>query len=191
MSNIKPKKSSNPKSISRDNKKTWVIKLGSGGICAPFCEERGIVALGWQMVNSQLINTASKEILWDHVAKVCEFYNGDRRKISQGMGQLYRFGQECKVNDYILYYDPPNKAVNVCRVTSAALYRDFDLTNDVDCWHYRKVEYPVKPVPILDFHGSLKGSLLGPRMSFWEMKNGKIGDSPKRGRIKTEGSRHQ
>lgn len=40
---------------------------------------------------------------------------------------------------------------------------------DPDIWHYRKVEYPVDPIPILDLHGSLKGSLLGPRMSFWDM----------------------
>jgi hypothetical protein len=82
---------------------------------------------------------------------------------------LFRFGQECKPGDYVLYYDPPRKAVRVCRVSSGPLYRDFERDDRTDIWHYRKVEHPVGPIPLLDLHGSLKGSLLGPRMSFWDM----------------------
>lgn len=57
----------------------------------------------------------------------------------------------------------------MCRVTSGPLYRDFDPADPTDVWHYRRVAYPVAPIPVLDLHGSLKGGLLGPRMSFWEL----------------------
>jgi predicted Mrr-cat superfamily restriction endonuclease len=89
-----------------------------------------------------------------------------------GTGQLFKFAQECAVGDYVLYYDPPKKLVRICRVTSGLFRRDVDLAAEDDIWQCRKVEYPVKPIPILDFCGALKGRLLGPRMSFWEIGEG-------------------
>lgn len=155
------------------NNQAWVIKLGTAGVCIPFCESKKIVGIGWRMVDPKIVSTGSKVNLWDHVSRVCGFYQCDKRKISQAVGQLYRFGQECNIGDYIFYYDPPKKIVRICRVTSGPMYRDFDKNDNIDIWHYRQVEYPVKPIPVLDFHGSLKGKLLGPRMSFWTMDGGR------------------
>jgi hypothetical protein len=39
----------------------------------------------------------------------------------------------------------------------------------VDVWHYRRVEYPVPAISTLDFHGSIKGGVLGPRGTFWSL----------------------
>jgi hypothetical protein len=153
--------------------RAWGIKLGSGGICVPFCERHHIVGIGWRMVDGGMVSSGDRDRLWGHVSKVCTFYKSNR-DVGAATGQLYRFGWECKEGDYVLYYDPPQKHVRICRVISRPLYRDFDLESriegeEVDIWHYRKVEYPVAAIPILDFYGGLKGSLLGPRMSFWDM----------------------
>lgn len=149
--------------------RTWGIKLGSGGICVPFCEKYGIVGVGWKDVDPSVLAVADWDTLRKHVAETCAWYKGDRRAIGMATGQLYRFGRECSEGDYILYYDPPRKHVRVARVRSGPRFRDFDLADDADIWHYRAVEIAEKSIPILDFYGGLKGSLLGPRMSFWDL----------------------
>ncbi|MBX7074053.1 MAG: restriction endonuclease [Pirellulales bacterium] len=148
--------------------RVWGIKLGSGGVCVEFCEQRSIVGIGWQDVDPAILTTATRDDLWSHVKSACTFYTQDR-EVGAATGQLYRFGRECTPGDYVLYYNPLRKCVRVCRVVSESLYRDFDLEDETDIWHYRRVEYPSPEIPILDFYGSLKGSLLGPRMSFWDM----------------------
>jgi predicted Mrr-cat superfamily restriction endonuclease len=152
-------------------RRAWCIKLGSGGRCVPFCESHKIVGLGWKWVDPKIVAAGSREQLWNHIHEA-NFYKGDRRKIGGAAGQMYRFGQECAAGDYVFYYDPPRKHVRICRVISGPLYRNFDENQDIDIWHYRKVEYSVEPIPVLDFHGVLKGTLLGPRMSFWSMPGG-------------------
>jgi predicted Mrr-cat superfamily restriction endonuclease len=148
--------------------RVWAIKLGSGGACVPFCERHRIVGLGWKTVDAKVIASSTRDQLWSCVKQDCTFYSTNR-EVGKATGQLFRFGQDCSEGDYILYYDPPGKTVRVCRITSGPLYRDFELDDSTDIWHYRRVEYTVDPIPVLDFHGSLKGSLLGPRMSFWEI----------------------
>ncbi len=120
--------------------RAWAIKLGSGGSSIDFCEKHQIIGIGWVGVSST--------------------------------GQIFRFVEECAIGDYVIYYDPRRKRVRICRVLSEALYRDFDLSEpevNVDIWHYRRVEYPVPPIPIADFFGGLKGRLLDARMFFWEL----------------------
>ncbi len=148
--------------------RVWGIKLGSGGICVEFCRRHGIVGVGWQDVDPKLLASGTRDELWSHVKSVCAFYKQDR-EVGVGTGQLFRFGRECAAGDYILYYNPIGKCVQICRVASDSLYRDFELEDQTDIWHYRRVEYPVPAIKILDFYGRLKGSLLGPRMSFWEI----------------------
>ena len=85
-------------------------------------------------------------------------------------GQIFNFVQECAIGDYVIYYDPRRKRVRICRVISEAQYRNFELNNSqIDIWHYRRVEYPVPPISIVDFYGGLKSRLLDPRMFFWEL----------------------
>jgi len=148
--------------------RVWGIKLGSGGTCVSFCERHRIVGVGWREVQATVLATGTREELWAHVKARCDYCKDDRA-VSAATGQLFRFGQECKEQDYVLYYNPLAKTVRICRVESGPLFRDFELNDENDIWHYRRVEYPVNPIPILDFYGTLKGSLLGPRMSFWEI----------------------
>jgi hypothetical protein len=148
--------------------KVWGIKLGSGGSCVDFCERHHIVGVGWKMVDPSLVATGSKDTLWSHVKERCGFYTTDR-EVGRAVGQLFRFGRECDVGDYILYYVPRSKSVRICRIKSGPRFRDFELDDQIDIWHHREVEQTVNPIPVLDLHGSLKGGLLGPRMSFWDM----------------------
>lgn len=149
--------------------RAWAIKLGSGGRCVQFCEQRSIVGVGWKDVDADVLRSCTREQLAAHVAERCPYYSSAQQRGS-AVGQLWRFAHECAVGDYILYYDPPNKRVRVCRVTSEAAMRDFDLEAKDDIWHFRRVEYPIDPIPIVDFYGALKGRLLGPRSSFWELR---------------------
>lgn len=150
------------------SQRVWGIKLGSDGRCVSFCERHGIVGVGWKSVAPSVITRQGRDQIWAHVKSACDFYKTNR-EIGVATGQLYRFAQACAVGDYVLYYNPRGKCVRVCRVTSDSLFRDFDPDDSADIWHYRKVEYAADPIPILDFYGGLKGSLTGPRMSFWDM----------------------
>lgn len=120
------------------------------------------------MVDSTVVLAADREQLWQHVREACPWYAGNQA-VGSATGNLYRFGRECSIGDYVLYYDPPNKHVRVCRIVSDMRYRAFDLEDEEDIWHYREVEYPIPPIPILDFHGSIKGGLLSPRGTFWNL----------------------
>jgi predicted Mrr-cat superfamily restriction endonuclease len=134
----------------------------------PFCERHHIVGVGWATIDARLVKSGTRDQLWSHVKQTWASYTKNR-EIGGATGQLFRFGQECNEGDYVLYYDPPAKHVRICRIVSAPLYRAFNMEDKTDIWHYRRVEYACAPIPILDLHGSLKGSLLGPRMSFWEI----------------------
>lgn len=57
----------------------------------------------------------------------------------------------------------------MAKVTSELKRREFDPEVDIDIWLYRDVTLGARPIPIVDFYGGLKGSLLGPRMSFWAL----------------------
>lgn len=148
--------------------RAWAIKLGSGGRCVDFCEARSIVGVGWQQIDPGVLATGNREQLFSHVKAVCSYYktDGERRRAA---AQIFRFARECRAGDFILYYVPVRKQVVICRVKTDCKKRDFDLEDGTDVWLHREVEI-LRRVPLLDFHGALKGRLLGPRMSFWEMR---------------------
>jgi predicted Mrr-cat superfamily restriction endonuclease len=156
--------------------RAWAIKLGSGGRCVPFCERHSIVGIGWKNVPSNVIASASRDDIYKNLSERPE-YAGSESSFGQWTGALYRFGQACTEGDYVLYYDPGTKRVQICRVLSASEYRGFDLGAEdlkgeqVDIWHYRKIKYATEPIPILDLYGTLKGRLLGPRGTFWELRD--------------------
>jgi predicted Mrr-cat superfamily restriction endonuclease len=149
--------------------RAWAIKLGTAGICVPFCEKHGIIGVGWRSVDGAVLASSDRDGLHKHIAEACRWYGGDRQKIGQAVGQLYRFARVCAVGDFVLYYDPPKKHVQVARVTSGPLFRDFETQDAIDIWHYRKVDLVCSPIPIVEFYGGIKGSLLGPKSSFWEI----------------------
>ncbi len=154
-----------------NEQRTWAIKLGSAGVCVPFCEKHKIIGIGWKDVDPEKIKDKKYEDAWKYISGIPDLCNGDKRRIGSDTGNLNRFINECKVGDYVLYYDPPNKHVRICKVVSEALYRDFDNNNqNIDIWHYRKVEYPSKPISIIDFDGRLKGGVIGPQLSFWQLE---------------------
>src|SRR5712664_666026 len=142
--------------------RVWGIKLGSGGRCIPFCEKHKIIGVGWQDVSSAVVTNESWDKIWQHLRGIYDKNNPDKW-ISTSTGSLHRLGQQCKEGDYVLYYEPDKKRVQLCSVTSTCLYRDFDLkaldtvNEEVDIWHYRRVEYPILAIPIVDFYGALKG----------------------------------
>jgi predicted Mrr-cat superfamily restriction endonuclease len=154
--------------------RAWAIKLGGGGRCVPFCEQHQIIGIGWKNVSSSAIASGSRDDIYNNLAARPE-YSAVQGSFGQWVGSLFRFGQACSNGDYVLYYDPGQKRVQICCVQSGLQYRDFNLDatdtvgESVDIWHYRKIEFPTDPIPILDLYGSLKGKLLGPRGTFWEL----------------------
>jgi predicted Mrr-cat superfamily restriction endonuclease len=156
--------------------RAWAIKLGSGGRCVPFCEEHAIVGVGWKNVDPVVVIGGTREEIYENLAARRE-YKDNESSFGQWTGSLCRFGQTCTEGDYVLYYDPGQKRVQICRVLSALRYRDFDLEakdttgNEVDIGHYRTIEFATQPIPILDLYGAIKGKLLGPRGTFWELRD--------------------
>ena len=151
------------------SQRAWAIKLGSGGSAVDFCERHSIVGVGWEDVRPEIALLGGREELWKHLREVYPRDKVSDRKIGSSVGQLFRFAHECSVGDYVLYYDPPRKWVRICRITSDCSYRDFNNEDATDVWYLRRVEHSLDPIPILDFYGGLKGKLLGPRMSFWQL----------------------
>jgi predicted Mrr-cat superfamily restriction endonuclease len=155
-------------------KRAWAVKLGSGGRCAPFCEKHNIVGVGWQGADFKTVSHASKEMLWKHLQQTHP--NQATGSIGQWTGVLYRFSREVQRHDYILYYDPNSKCVRVCSVEGDFRRRDFDLDakdtegQEVDIWFCRSVT-TVATVPVLDLDGVLKGKILGPRGTCWELSD--------------------
>lgn len=156
--------------------RAWAIKLGSGGRCVPFCEKHSIIGIGWKNVNHDVIASGSRDEIYQDLSTITEYVDSES-SFGQWTGSLFRFAQTCTEGDYVLYYDPGQKRVQVCRVISQVLHRTFDLSakdvlgEDVDIWHYRTVAYATEPIPILDLYGTLKGKLLGPRGTFWELRD--------------------
>lgn len=155
--------------------RVWAVKLGSGGRCIPFCEKHSIVGIGWRAVPSSVVSSGSRDELFSALEHIT-YYVGLESKFGQWVGSLHRFGAECSKDDFVLYYDPRKKHVQIKRIISdSSFYRDFDLKaedtdgDEVDIWHCRTVETVCAPIPIVDFHGSLKGKLLGPRGTFWQL----------------------
>lgn len=148
--------------------RVWAIKLGSGGRCVPFCERHKIVGVGWAGVDMDILAARDRNALRRHVAR---WYPNDNRALGSAVGQIWRFAHECKVGDYVVYYDPPRKRVQVGRFTSEIKKRTFELDDPTDVWLYREVELAKEPIPIVDFFGGLRGRLLGPKMSIWEIRD--------------------
>jgi predicted Mrr-cat superfamily restriction endonuclease len=122
--------------------RAWAIKLGSGGRCVPFCEEHSVIGIGWKNVDPNVIATGSREAIYKNLSEQPE-YLGSENSFGQWTGSLYRFSQACSEGDYVLYYDPAQKRVQVCRVISPPSFRTFDLDakdlldEEVDVWNYR------------------------------------------------------
>lgn len=150
-----------------DKPRVWAIKLGSNGRCVPFCEKHGIVGVGWKKVDPAVLLANDQGALRQHLRTL---YAYDARALGSAFGQLWRFAHECRVGDYVFYYDPPRRLVQVARVTSDLERRGSEGDVDIDIWLCRRVELGVTPFKIVDFYGGLKGRVLGPRMSFWELR---------------------
>lgn len=131
------------------------------------------MGLGWKDIDTELLREGPWEDVSRHVRKAG--FDG------RALGQLWRFARECRIGDYVLYYDPPKKRVVLSRVTSDLKRRCFAPHDEEDIWQYREVDYPIKPIPLLDFYAPLKGQLLGPRMSFWEVRDHDVVDQIARG----------
>ena len=155
--------------------RAWAIKLGSGGRCVPFCERHGIAGVGWQAIDKRIAATGDRDALFAHLRDAYEKAGEkvSRVQLGQWTGALTRFCHDVELGDIFIYYDPPQKRVQVCEVTSNADYRDFEMNahdtfgEPVDIWHYRKIRYLCTPIPIVDFFAPLKGKLLGPRGTIW------------------------
>ncbi len=148
--------------------RVWGIKLGSGGRYVDFCERNHLVGVGWSNVDTEILRSATLDELRDHVRKTCTWYKTERDR-GFAAGQLHRFARVCTVGDFVLYYDPPRRRVQIARVTSDMFRRPANLADEEDICQCRSVELLREPIPILDFYGGLKGRLLGPRMSFWQI----------------------
>lgn len=141
----------------------WGIKLGSGGVAVEFCEQRGIVGVGWGDVDLGVVEADDEAQLRTHLASV---YGPDYP--SGWPGALRRFVNACRIGDFVTYYVPQRKSFVICRVIGPALKRTTDVDDDTDIWITREVE-TLCETGVVDFFAPLKGRVLGPRMSFWQL----------------------
>lgn len=141
----------------------WGIKLGSGGSAVDFCEERGVVGVGWRDVDINVAKRNDREFLKMHLSAV---YGEDYPAVWPGT--LLRFVSWCQPGDFIIYYVPKRKSFVIVEVVSDAYKRDTSLDDETDIWMTRDVAIRMT-IPSVDFYAPLKGRVLGPRMSFWQI----------------------
>ncbi len=141
----------------------WGIKLGSRGAAVEFCEERGIVGVGWRGVSLEVVREESDQ----HLRDCLEDVYGIDYPVSWP-GTLRRFVNLCQVGDYIVYYVPQRKSFVITQTKSEAYERTSDLEDETDIWIVRDVERKDE-ISTLDFFAPLRGKVLGPRFSFWQL----------------------
>lgn len=143
--------------------RAWGIKLGSGGSAVEFCEERGIIGVGWCEVDLGEVEADDEQLLRKHLRDVYGpgFPSG-------WPGALRRFVNVCQSGDYVVYYVPQRKSFVICQVDGPASKRTTEVENDIDIWITRGATV-LNEIPVVEFFAPLKGRVLGPRMSFWQL----------------------
>jgi predicted Mrr-cat superfamily restriction endonuclease len=141
----------------------WGIKLGSGGSAVEFCEKRGIIGVGWGDVDLDVVEADDEQRLRKHLGDVygAGFPSG-------WPGALRRFVNLCAPGDYVAYYVPQRKSFVICEVAGPASKRTTEVEDDIDIWITREVTR-LNEIPVVAFFAPLKGRVLGPRMSFWQL----------------------
>lgn len=142
----------------------WGIKLGSGGSAVHFCEQRGVIGVGWKDVDLEVVEADNEQLLRDHLAEI--YQDGYS---TMWPGALRRFVNWCQPGDFVVYYVPQRKSFVVAEITSRAYRRASDLNDQTDIWIVRDAVVRSE-TSILEFFAPLKGRVLGPRMSFWQLR---------------------
>src|SRR5579859_2636066 len=90
---------SNSRGFEEDNvaNKVWGIKLGTSGRCVPFCKKHIIVGVGWKHVDLSVIRNGNRHEILLHLQEIYPEIN--TRKLGQWIGSLFRFTQECRIDD--------------------------------------------------------------------------------------------
>lgn len=103
-----------------DTEKMWMIR-GEGGRLYDEFNERGVAAIGWQLLATVAKPGMSRQALIDHY-KALEPHAKAGTAIS-GASQVWRFINEIQVGDWVVTYSPPNRTYMVGKVTGSYRYQ--------------------------------------------------------------------
>lgn len=130
----------------------WMVRAGEGSLLIDVFLKQGIVALGW----NELGKLQSKMKHHELKALFQKTYpDNSPGRISQSVGQLWRFFSEFKVGDWVITYDS-----NIRRYFIGVITSEYEYNEDLEYCHYRKVDWGVIGVDRDDLSTKTK-NLLG------------------------------
>jgi len=142
----------------------WGIHAGRTGDADSLFRDDGVIALGWDKMGDLAALSASREA---YKARYVEAYpDAKPGSVPGSAGQMFRFVNEMRVGDIVLYPSKADKMVNIGRVTGEYFH-----VADMDSGypHRREVEWG-KSVPRPTFS---QGALyeIGSALSLFQVKN--------------------
>ena len=146
--------------ISNLDRNVWGIHTQNDSL---FLDKK-VIAIGWELMGNLDLIPATKE---DFTSKYSAIYpNAKKRNISASVSMIFRFYNEMKIGDYVVYPSKSNHMINIGQVTGNYVY---DETGDIHLVHRRSVKW-LKHVPRLDFS---QGALyeIGSFMTLFLVKN--------------------
>lgn len=147
-----------------NEKNLWGIHAGKTGNANTLFLKKNCIAIGW----AEMGNLADLPVGWDDLkAKVAAVYpNAKPGAIPNYAGQLFRFAQEIKPGDWVVYPSKADRMVYLGEVTGA--YR-YDPKTDFGYPNVRSVKW-LKSLPRTHFS---QGALyeIGSAMSLFQVRN--------------------
>jgi hypothetical protein len=126
--------------------RAWGIKLGSGGRCVGFCERHSIVGVGWKPVDPLILRSATRDQLMAHVR---QGVGSAPPQSNEGTPSGSSGGSVENARSATTFSTMTLRAkhVRVCRVTSDAEPRSFDLSDPADICTFAASSTPFRPFP--------------------------------------------
>ena len=120
----------------------WMVRGESGRLYDEF-RERGVVAIGWNVIADQVQPGQSRE-------QVADLYRAaepgkTQGQIVAGASQVWRFVNEIEVGDWVVTYSPGNRTYLIGEVAGAFQYRPDWIQDDLGMirpvsWREREVD---------------------------------------------------
>ena len=123
-----------------------------------------VIAIGWERMGNLALLPATKVGFVSQYSKA--YPDAKKRSVSVGVGMLFRFYNEIKIGDYVVYPSKIDRMINIGQVTGNYF---FDEKDDVCLVHRRTVKW-LKRVPRIEFS---QGALyeIGALMTLFQVRN--------------------
>ena len=125
---------------------------------------KNVIAIGWECMGNLSLISADRESIKNKYSEV--YSDAKKGSVNTCSAMLYRFCNEIKIGDYVVYPSKSDRMINIGEITGDYVY---DESNDQHLVHKRAVKW-LKHIPRLMF---TQGALyeIGSAMTLFSVKN--------------------